>query len=176
MANNAHKDVSVCEMNKQFLKWTNASLLTAQNNCLRKINEHSLCAFLSHANGAEFVCIEILSDGTSVTGLAHRRVIPAPHLDLADFDVSETWLWALWSNAEGEFSVSNFMLAPAAKGSLQHWVSAAMEPPPDRCCVGNEQGMDPCEAYCSYIFHPGKFDRNVISKALLVSSLAPFKY
>ncbi|XP_033242988.1 nuclear pore complex protein Nup160 homolog [Drosophila miranda] len=29
-----------------------------------------------------------------------------------------------------------------------------------------QQGIDPREAYCSYIFHPGRFDRTVITKAL----------
>lgn len=146
------------------------NVFTAQSNSMRKISNTSVCVFLSHSTGAEFVCIDIQqnsnqNNASSALGLFRRKVISTPQLDLADFEVSSSRIWALWSNAEGEFSVSNFSLL---RGMGMNWVSAAMEPPPDRFCVGIEQGMDPREAYCSYIFHPGKFDRNVIAKALLV--------
>lgn len=115
------------------------------------------------------MCIDVQTDqGSSSNAMAfvRRKVISAPQLDLADFDASKTRIWGLWCNAEGEFSISNFSLI---RGMGMNWVSAAMEPPPDRYCVGIEQGMDPREAYCSYIFHPGKFERCVIAKALFVS-------
>ncbi|XP_037936413.1 nuclear pore complex protein Nup160 homolog isoform X2 [Teleopsis dalmanni] len=136
-----------------------------QSNLLRKISDSSVCAFLSHASGSEFVCIDINTDVGNSSGLSlvRRRVISAPQLDLTDFDITDLNIWALWSNAEGEFSVSNFCLE---RGSSLNWISAAMEPPPDRYCVGIEQGINPREAYCSYIFHPGKFEQNVLSKAL----------
>ena len=133
---------------------------------MRKITNKSVCVFLSHSTGAEFVCIDIHGNASSgALGLHCRKYISTPQLDLADFEVSGSRIWALWSNAEGDFSVSNF---PLLRGMGMNWISAALEPPPDRYCVGIEQGMDAREAYCSYIFHPGKFEKNVIAKALLV--------
>uniref|UniRef100_A0A1I8PEF6 Nuclear pore complex protein Nup160 homolog n=1 Tax=Stomoxys calcitrans TaxID=35570 RepID=A0A1I8PEF6_STOCA len=138
-----------------------------QSNALRKISDTSFCAFLSHATGSEFVCLDLHIDPSSSSGLSlqRRKIIAAPQLDLTDFDVCNSRIWALWSNAEGEFSISSFSLM---RGMGMNWVSAAMEPPPDRYCLGMEQGMDPREAYCSYIFHPGKFERSVIAKALFM--------
>lgn len=103
--------------------------------------------------------------------LHRRKVISAPQLDLTDFDVGASRIWALWSNAEGDFSISSFSLK---RGMGMNWISAAMEPPPDRYCLGVEHGMDPREAYCSYIFHPGKFERSVIAKALFVGFVFGF--
>lgn len=96
---------------------------------MRKINNTSFCAFLSHASGAEFVCIDLNVDPSSGSGISlqRRKIIAAPQLDLADFDVCDSRIWALWSNAEGEFSISSFSLI---RGMGMNWVSAAMEPPP----------------------------------------------
>ncbi|XP_055383036.1 nuclear pore complex protein Nup160 homolog [Condylostylus longicornis] len=134
-----------------------------QTNALRKINDRNLCAFLSHSMNSEFVCIKILSEGSTHYTLQKTKVIPAPQSDLADFEVSENKIWALWCNAQGEFNISNFSLTP---GHSLSWISAAMEPPPDRYCI--DPNVDPRQAYCSYIFHPGKFDRSVILKALVM--------
>ncbi|EDW26629.1 GL13120 [Drosophila persimilis] len=46
--------------------------------------------------------------------------------------------------------------APTAQG----------QPPPEGYCLTMQHGIDPREAYCSYIFHPGRFDRTLITKAL----------
>ncbi|XP_014087607.2 nuclear pore complex protein Nup160 homolog [Bactrocera oleae] len=138
-----------------------------QSNVLRKINDTSVCAFLSYANRSEFVCIDIHEDAGSSSGLSlsYRKNIPAPLLDLADFSVAESRIWALWTNAEGEFSISNY---PLMRGLGMSWSSAAMEPPPDRYCIGNDHSMDPREAYCNYIFQLGTFEREVIAKALFM--------
>lgn len=127
-----------------------------------------MCAFLSYANRSEFVCIDIHEDAGSSSGLSlsYRKNIPAPLLDLADFSVAESRIWALWTNAEGEFSISNY---PLMRGLGMSWSSVAMEPPPDRYCIGNDHSMDPREAYCNYIFQLGTFEREVIAKALFVS-------
>lgn len=144
----------------------------AQNSLLRKIDDHNFCVFLSHERESEFICLSIIchqmSDtNTKTLGLAVRHKVPAPQIDLADFDATCSHIWTLWSNAEGEFNVSAIFLDT---DSSVKWVSAALEPPPDRYCLTIEQGVDPREAYCSYIFHPGRFDRNVIAKALYVRS------
>uniref|UniRef100_A0A1A9W7W3 Nuclear pore complex protein Nup160 homolog n=1 Tax=Glossina brevipalpis TaxID=37001 RepID=A0A1A9W7W3_9MUSC len=146
-----------------------------QSNVLRKINDQSFCVFLSHTSGSEFVCIDLRLDAAnnSTLNLIRRNVISAPQLDLADFDISESRIWALWSNAEGEFSISSFSLL---RGSSMNWVSAAMEPPPDRYSLGIEHGMDPREAYCFHIFHPGKFEKSVIAKALFMFRRSSIRY
>lgn len=48
------------------------------------------------------------------------------------------------------------------------WISAGLEILPERY-VKVEQGIDPRQAFCSYIFYPGRFQREVIDKALIVS-------
>jgi len=110
------------------------------------------------------------ADDASVINLV-QNMVPAPQTDLVDFDATSSHIWALWSNAEGDFHVS---AAYFASNNAIKWVSAALEPPPDRYCLTMEQGVDPRETYCSYIFHPGRFDRNVIAKALYVSITKTF--
>uniref|UniRef100_W8B7B0 Nuclear pore complex protein Nup160 n=1 Tax=Ceratitis capitata TaxID=7213 RepID=W8B7B0_CERCA len=138
-----------------------------QSSVLRKINDTSVCAFLSHSNRSEFLCIDIHIDEATSAGLSlsYRKSIPAPLLDLADFAVTESRIWALWTNAEGEFSISNY---PLIRFLGMSWSLAALEPPPDRYCIGNEHSSDPREAYCNYIFQRGKFEREVIAKALFM--------
>ncbi|XP_067639989.1 nuclear pore complex protein Nup160 homolog [Eurosta solidaginis] len=138
-----------------------------QLSALRKINDQSVCAFLSHATKSEFVCIDIHTDAGNSPGLnlIYRKNIPAPLLDLADFAVAESRIWALWTNAEGEFSISNY---PLMRGLGISWTTVALEAPPDRYCISNEHSMDPREAYCNYIFQRGKFGREVIAKALFM--------
>ncbi|XP_053950472.1 nuclear pore complex protein Nup160 homolog [Anastrepha ludens] len=138
-----------------------------QSSALRKINDTSVCAFLSHANRSEFMCIDIHTDGGTSSGLSlsYRKTITAPLLDLADFAVVENRIWAMWTNAEGEFSISNY---PLVRGLGMNWSSVALEPPPDRYSILNEHNMDPREAYCNYIFQLGKFEREVIAKALFM--------
>nr|ACM79338.1 nucleoporin 160 kDa [Drosophila melanogaster] len=135
-----------------------------QNSQLRKISDQNFCLFLSHNSRAEFICVSIMpdADDASVINLV-QNMVPAPQTDLVDFDATSSHIWALWSNAEGDFHVS---AAYFASNNAIKWVSAALEPPPDRYCLTMEQGVDPRETYCSYIFHPGRFDRNVIAKAL----------
>lgn len=74
----------------------------------------------------------------------------------------------LWNLHLGEYNASSFSLIPNNSSS---WVSAGLEILPDRY-VKVEEGLDPRQAYCSYIFHPGRFQRDVIDKALVVSYFA----
>lgn len=135
-----------------------------QNNQLRKISEENFCLFLSHGVQAEFICVSIVADANEASGInLVQNSVAAPQMDLVDFDATSSHIWALWSNAEGDFHVSAIYLG---SNNAIKWVSAALEPPPDRYCLSMEQGVDPRETYCSYIFHPGRFDRNVIAKAL----------
>ncbi|KAH8413093.1 hypothetical protein KR009_007873 [Drosophila setifemur] len=136
-----------------------------QSNQLRKINDQDFCIFLSHEIGSEFICVSIMPDPevTSVLRLVVQHSLPAPEMDLADFDATSSHIWALWSNADGDYHVSAVFLG---SNDAVKWVSSALEPPPDRYCLTMERGIDPREAYCSFIFHPGRFERNVIAKAL----------
>ncbi|XP_002003887.4 nuclear pore complex protein Nup160 homolog [Drosophila mojavensis] len=149
-----------------------------QNSLLRKIDDHNFCVFLSHEKESEFICLSIVCNqandaNTKTVGLTLRHKVPAPEMDLADFDATRSHIWTLWSNAEGEFNVSAIFLE---EDKSVKWVSAALEPPPDRYCLTIEQGVDPREAYCSYIFHPGRFDINVIAKALYMFMRANMQF
>lgn len=63
----------------------------------------------------------------------------------------------------GEFNICSFSLIP---GYGMNWIKAAFETTSES--INIEHGMDPKDTYCSNIFHPGKFQRNVIAKALVV--------
>ncbi|XP_017059294.1 nuclear pore complex protein Nup160 homolog [Drosophila ficusphila] len=135
-----------------------------QNNQLRKISDQNFCLFISNDRRSEFICVSIVADSNENSGISlTQNSVPAPQMDLIDFDATSSHIWALWSNPAGDFNVSAIYFA---SNNAIKWVSAALEPPPDRYCLTMEQGVDPRESYCSYIFHPGRFDRNVIAKAL----------
>ncbi|XP_017855131.1 nuclear pore complex protein Nup160 homolog [Drosophila busckii] len=140
-----------------------------QNSLLRKIDEYNFCIFLSYEKNSDFVCCSIVSNlsesNTKTLSLVLQRRVCAHNMDLVDFHATQTHIWSLWCNASCEFNVSTLFIG--ARNALE-WVSSALEPSPDRFCVTTEQGVDPKEAYCSYIFHPGRFDRNVIAKALFM--------
>lgn len=121
-----------------------------------------LCAFLSNAKGSEFVTIRIANDGT-VFSLQQINVIPSPEFDLIEFDVNHKRIWGLWCNSQGEFNVSSYSLV--SNGGY-NWSSAGLESLPERKI---EAISDPRQAYCSYIFYPGRFQREVIDRALIVS-------
>lgn len=123
-----------------------------------------LCAFLCNSNGSEFITIRIVEDGNSFT-LQRVDLIPAPEFDLVEFDINDNRIWGLWCNSQGEFNVSSFSLLP---NNGSNWVSAGLEALPERKI---EQAIDPRQAYCSYIFYPGRFQREVIDRALIVSQL-----
>lgn len=124
-----------------------------------------LGVFLCHSLGSEFVTIEIQWDGNNAYTLLRNNLIAAPQYDLVDFEINDSRIWALWCNSQGEFNISSYFLTP---GYCINWVPAALESPPDRYSVTVEHGMDPRQTFCSYIFHPGKFQRSVIAKALVV--------
>lgn len=123
-----------------------------------------LCAFLCNAKGSEFVTIQVVNDGLSIT-LQQINVIPSPEFDLIEFDVNAKRIWGLWCNSQGEFNVSSYSLI--SNGGY-NWSSAGLEILPERKI---EPGSDPRQAYCSYIFYPGRFQREVIDRALIVSYL-----
>ncbi|XP_034098681.1 nuclear pore complex protein Nup160 homolog [Drosophila albomicans] len=137
------------------------------NSLMRKVDDQNFCVFLSHEKNAEFICLSIVSNlsesNARTVNLAVKKKVPAPQMDLADFDATSSHIWTLWSNAEGDFNMSAIFLDVNHTIKL---VTAVLEPPPDRYGLTVEQGVDPREAYTSYIFHPGRFDHNVIAKAL----------
>lgn len=125
-----------------------------------------LCAFLCSARGSEFVTIRVVNDGTSIT-LQQINVIPSQEFDLIEFDVNHKRIWGLWCNSQGEFNVSSYSLV--SNGGY-NWTSAGLEILPERKI---EAGSDPRQAFCSYIFYPGRFQREVIDRALVVSQTLP---
>lgn len=126
----------------------------------------TLCAFLSNPIGSEFVTVNIASEPTTFA-LQRVNTIPAPQFDLIEFDVNTSRIWGLWCNSHGEFNVSSYSLA--SDGGF-NWSTAGMESLPERKI---EPESDPRQAYCSYIFYPGRFQREVIDRALIVSSICP---
>lgn len=134
----------------------------AQSNLLRRMSPTTICAYLCYSMGSEFVTVQTQWDGTTNYSMIRVKVIKAPQYDLVDFEVNDNRIWGLWCNPQGEYNICSYSFV-----STSGWISAAMEPPPDRCIVV-ENGCDPKQTYCSYIFHPGKFQRSVIDQALMV--------
>lgn len=158
---------------------------TAQQNLLRRSTAPgngtttTLCAFLSHSLGAEFVTIRCgISPSTRESpdanaGFHMQRVacIPAPPNDLVDFELSGQRLWALWCTAHGDFTVASYALGapPAAGAAALCWQNATLEQPFEQPSpIGLAHSADPKETYCASIFYPGRFQRDVIAKALLM--------
>lgn len=133
---------------------------------MRRASPTTLCVFLCYATGSEFVTIQTSFDGVSNYMMTRTNLIAASEYDLVDFEINESRIWGLWCNSQVEFNISSISLQPEHGVS---WTSAALEPPQDRFTLSGEQAMDPKQAYCSFIFHPGKFQKSVISKALVVS-------
>lgn len=140
----------------------NPLFITARNSLLRKAAPDMLCAFLCSAKGSEFVTIRVVNDGTTIL-LQQINFIPSPEFDLIEFDVNYKRIWGLWCNSQGEYNVSSYSLV--SNGGY-NWSSAGLEILPERKI---ESGSDPRQAYCSYIFYPGRFQREVIDRALIVS-------
>lgn len=69
----------------------------------------------------------------------------------------------------GEFNISSYSLAP---GNGLNWINAPLEATTD--AIHLEPTTDPKGTYCSHIFHPGKFQRDVISKALVVGQMLTY--
>lgn len=155
------KDVRYFVWFKQF-RCENIIIFSAQSNLLRRSSPTTICAYLCYSMGSEFVTIQTQWDGTTNYSMIRVKVIKAPQYDLVDFEVNENRIWGLWCNPQGEYNICSYSFV-----SGSGWISAAMEPPPDRCIVV-ENGCDPKQIYCSYIFHPGKFQRSVIDQALMV--------
>ncbi|XP_055326409.1 nuclear pore complex protein Nup160 homolog isoform X2 [Sitodiplosis mosellana] len=133
----------------------------SRNNLLRKAAPDMLCAFLCSAKGSEFMTIRVVNDGTAIS-LQQINVIPSPEFDLIEFDVNYKRIWGLWCNSQGEYNVSSYSLV--SNGGY-NWASAGLEILPERKI---ESGSDPRQAYCSYIFYPGRFQREVIDRALIM--------
>lgn len=159
---NNTRTIAVSKKSRLFIDYS----FSAQSNSIRRASETTLCAFLCHSLGSEFVTLQIHWDGNNTYTLIRTNLIAAPQYDLVDFEINDSRIWALWCNSQGEFNVSSYFLTP---GYSINWVPAALESPPDRYSVTVEHGMDPRHTFCSYIFHPGKFQRSVIAKALVVS-------
>lgn len=142
-----------------------------------------LCAFLSHSLGAEFVTIRTYcSTGASDASgpdvrftLQRGACIPAPPNDLVDFELDTQRLWALWCNAHGDFNVASYPLHANASGNhgsadaagVLCWQTAILEPIVEPVHA-IDATADPKETFCSHIFHPGRFQRDVIAKALVM--------
>lgn len=63
--------------------------------------------------------------------LDRLMMIAAPEYDLVDFEINESRIWGLWCNSHGEFNISShFLNATLTDGA--NWITAALEPPPDR--------------------------------------------
>uniref|UniRef100_A0A1B0CGF9 Putative nuclear pore complex nup160 component n=1 Tax=Lutzomyia longipalpis TaxID=7200 RepID=A0A1B0CGF9_LUTLO len=147
---------------------TETKLQNPQNSTLRCGKSNTICAFLSYASGCEFVIINVAPDpiGGSNHTLNLVNIILAPSYDLIEYQLTENRIWGFSVNSEGEYKVSSVSLVP---GSGVNWISAALQPLPDRFTAQQiEITKDPRQAYCSYIFQPGRFQKSVIAKALVM--------
>lgn len=77
-------------------------------------------------------------------------MIAAPEYDLVDFEINESRIWGLWCNSHGEFNISShFLNATLTDGA--NWITAALEPPPDRYSSVNRQ-FDLNHNFISFVF------------------------
>lgn len=131
------------------------------------------CTAAADATDAQQAITTSANAHTSARFQMHRSAsIPAPPNDLVDFELNDQHLWALWCTANGDFNVASYALSSSGSGpgsSALCWQNATLEPPAEQPpAAGLPYSTDPKETYCSHIFYPGRFQRDVIAKALLM--------
>ncbi|GAB6031618.1 hypothetical protein CHUAL_009380 [Chamberlinius hualienensis] len=148
---------------------TDLTKYTGQRHCLKlaeggRENEHLLGAFLYLMDQSVFIIFQL----SNVLGEYRFRLLKAIYshdLDLIDFSLTTTHLWSMWTNGDSQplvkhCSVDNEMIDSTG------WRTVTLENPIEKDFYLPEGLMDPREAYCQYIFHPGRFSLQTITKAI----------
>lgn len=148
-------------------------VISAQNNILKKSTTSStLCVYFSYTNSSEFQLFRPSWDGAANYAIQPTNLVTAPHFDLVDFELTESWLWGLWCNSDGDMHISAYSMEPV---SMECWRTAVLEGISiKRQSV--EAEMDAKHMYCSNIFRPGKFQTSTISKALMVRIIISYQF
>ncbi|XP_066602662.1 nuclear pore complex protein Nup160 homolog [Prorops nasuta] len=143
-----------------------------QGHMLRKnvcnSNELYLATFLKFSKGCEFSILKPVQEN-GIAKFIRLCTLFAPDQHLVDFSLTSSRLWAVWRTTDMDtVAVTHALLPINTVNTNSEWQTAILEQPPDRDYIITDPDTDPREAYINYIFHPGQFSLNDITKALSI--------
>ena len=168
-----------------------ALLQGSQNHLIRKfedgINPKNVLLgfYLSFARNSRFCVFRpCVADGQ--TRLEHLATVFTPDgLNLVDFCVSRSQIWALWTDLDTETPVlryayfdsgspglaSDYFEEPAGDDGEGGWKKVVLEEPPEPEVPPenpdyDDDSWDPKEAFLQQIFYPGRFTLTTLAKTL----------
>ncbi|GJQ71484.1 hypothetical protein Trydic_g11201 [Trypoxylus dichotomus] len=155
---------------------SNTSLQGAQNHILKKAvgdneTDFILGVVLNFVSECQFHILKPIINGNQFK-LVKLNTLYSPGVDLVDFSLTTSRIWSVWRGEDGECTVYSAALSYGGeKGS--HWVPVILEPLPHPTEVPYNPDLDPKQLYLEYIFYPGRFSLNIISKALSIYKKSP---
>ncbi|KAI4461367.1 nuclear pore complex protein [Holotrichia oblita] len=150
---------------------SNNSLQGAQNHVLKKAvgdneTDFILGVVLNFISECQFHILKPIINGNQFR-LIKLNTLYSPGVDLVDFSLTTARIWSVWRGEDGECSVYSAALSHGGeRGS--HWIPVVLESLPHPSEVPNNPDLDPKQLYLEYIFYPGRFSLNIISKALSI--------
>ncbi|CAB3993284.1 nuclear pore complex Nup160-like [Paramuricea clavata] len=144
--------------------------VTGQSHMLRKaINSTSqrlyLGVFLSLPQHVQFSIYEVVYLDGEITLVLVTNLF-SPKGNLIDFVVSTKQIWTLWMSDDG-VPLVQYTLIESSQPSPTGWQNVLLgNVMPSEIPIPENQ--EPREAYLNYIFHPGRFSKYTIDKAIKI--------
>ncbi|XP_028408932.1 nuclear pore complex protein Nup160-like [Dendronephthya gigantea] len=149
--------------------------VTGQSHMLRKaINSTAqriyLGVFLSLSQNVQFAIYEVVYLDGKITLILVTNFF-SPKGNLIDFVVSTKQIWTLWMSDDGVPFVQ-YTLIESSQLSPTGWQNVFLDNTlPNEIFILENQ--EPREAYLDYIFHPGRFSKCTIDKAIKIFDTSP---
>eukprot|EP00095_Tigriopus_kingsejongensis_P000570 snap_masked-scaffold372_size192401-processed-gene-0.15 protein:Tk00570 transcript:snap_masked-scaffold372_size192401-processed-gene-0.15-mRNA-1 annotation:"nuclear pore complex protein nup160-like protein" len=144
----------------------------SQTHLMRKVvdvtsKRFALALFLCFSQHCQFCIIRPqMVDGQFQ--LDHLATVHAPELDLVDFQVSPSHLWALWTNQEGEPVLKYTTFSSSSSDKTTGWNNVVFEDELDPDFAPYGPGIDPRQAYLTQLFAPGRFSIQTLAKTVSI--------
>ncbi|XP_013393121.1 nuclear pore complex protein Nup160-like isoform X1 [Lingula anatina] len=139
----------------------------ARGHVIRKSVEGNMLhlgVFLNFSDRNQFCIFQpVLADGRYQLNLI--TTVFAPNEDLVEFSLTNTHLWSLWTTSESETVVRYAALDDSDNFSYDPWNMVHLQQPESPEVIVPLH-REPRETYMDYIFYPGRFTAQTISKAL----------
>ncbi|XP_017773941.1 PREDICTED: nuclear pore complex protein Nup160 homolog [Nicrophorus vespilloides] len=143
------------------------------NHVLKKViglneTDFMFAAYLTYSNSSRFDILKPIINGQQFSIVkVYSLYPPAVSGDLIDFSLTNTRIWSIWRDNDGDWSCysSTFNSETVHKTS---WIPVVLEPLPNPEELPSDETMDPKQCYLQHIFHPGRFPMQIISKALSI--------
>lgn len=90
---------------------------------------------------------------------------------MIDYALTPSRIWSIWRSLDGEWSLYSGQYNSEETNDDFVWTPVVLEPLPNAQELPCDGTIDPRQQYLDYIFYPGRFPLQIISKALSVSNL-----